>query len=292
MSLQLYAKNSPFTSTEIRAAFSQSSSLFNRNRQSQVQIYTEEDNEFHDAVAIVTGGGRGFGRAFAEEILAGRGKVMITDVNVHELQATGKELQPSTKDSFSRVFAYASKYFKKPVNVLVNNAGIAGDMTFYEPESTSWEAVVDIDLTALIRGTKFAICEFKRTLNGKEGVVVNLGSMAALSPTTFGPDYAAAKAGVVHFTRSLYQLKKSDNIRCFCMCPGFAETNMGRQADEEVPKYTNMMGGLLPVKVVVDAFSAGMREPDNAGRVLRIMNKGTAYYRFPGDKTLFPNSKL
>ncbi|ETI34464.1 hypothetical protein F441_18839 [Phytophthora nicotianae CJ01A1] len=262
--------------------------------------------EFHEAVAIVTGGGRGFGRAFAEKILAGRGKVMITDVNVHELQATGKELQRkygeqnvcwdrqnvTEKDSFSRAFAYASKYFKKPVNVLVNNAGIAGDMTFYQPESTNWEAVIDIDLTALIRGTQFAICEFKRTLNGKEGVIVNLGSMAALSPTPFGPDYAAAKAGVVGFTRSLYQLKKSDNIRCFCMCPGFAETNMGHQAVEEVPQYTNMMGGLMPIKAVVDAFAAGMREPDNAGRVLRIMNKGTAYYRFPGDKTLFPNSKL
>ncbi|POM58491.1 15-hydroxyprostaglandin dehydrogenase [Phytophthora palmivora] len=262
--------------------------------------------EFHEVVAIVTGGGRGFGLAFAEEILAGRGKVMITDVNVHELQATGKELQRkygehnvcwdrqnvTEKDSFPRVFAYASKYFKKPVNVLVNNAGIAGDMTFYEPGSTNWEAVVDIDLTALIRGTQFAICEFKRTLNGKEGVIVNLGSMAGLTATPFGPEYAAAKAGVVGFTRSLYQLKKTDNIRCFCMCPGFAETNMGQQATVEIPEYTNMMGGLLPVKVVVDAFAAGIREPDNAGRILRIVNQSTAYYRFPGDKTLFPNSKL
>ncbi|KAG1711881.1 hypothetical protein DVH05_009121 [Phytophthora capsici] len=262
--------------------------------------------EFHEAVAIVTGGGRGFGRAFAERILSGRGKVMITDVNVQELQATGKELQRqfgeqnvcwdrqnvTEKDSFQRVFAYASKYFKKPVNLLVNNAGIAGDMTFYEPESTNWEAVVDIDLTALIRGTKFAICEFKRTLNGKEGVVVNLGSMAGLTTTPFGPEYAAAKAGVVGFTRSLYQLKKSDNIRCFCMCPGFAETNMGRTADVEIPEYTNMMGGLLPVKVVVDAFADGVREPGNAGRVQRIMKKNTTYYRFPGDKALFPDSKL
>ncbi|KAL4155123.1 hypothetical protein PRNP1_007236 [Phytophthora ramorum] len=262
--------------------------------------------EFHQAVAIVTGGGRGFGRAFAEKILAGRGKVMITDVDVHELQATGKELQRkfgksnvcwdrqnvTEKDSFQRAFVYAREYFKQPVNVLVNNAGISGDMTFYDPESSSWEAVVDIDLVALIRGTKLAICEFKRTLNGKEGVIVNLGSMAGLTPTPFGPDYAAAKAGVVGFTRSLYQLKKSDNIRCFCMCPGFAETNMGRQADVEIPEYTNMMGGLLPVKVVVDAFAAGMREPDNAGRVQRIMKKNTSYYRFPGDKLLFPDSKL
>ncbi|RMX63978.1 hypothetical protein DD238_005205 [Peronospora effusa] len=262
--------------------------------------------ELSEVVAIVTGGGRGFGRAFAEKILSGHGKVMITDVNVQELEATGKELQQqfgesnvcwdrqnvTEKKSFSCAFAYASTYFTQPVNVLVNNAGIAGDMTFYKPDSTTWEAVVEIDLVALIRGTKCAIAEFKRTLNGKEGVVVNLGSMSGLTSAPFGPDYAAAKAGVVGFTRSLYMLKKSDNIRCFCMCPGFAETDMGRKAHVAVPEYTNMMGGLLPVKVVVDAFSAGLREPDNSGRVQRIMKKDTSYYRFPGDKMLFPESKL
>ncbi|KAI9911233.1 hypothetical protein PsorP6_008895 [Peronosclerospora sorghi] len=262
--------------------------------------------ELHDVVAIVTGGARGFGRAFAEEILNGRGKVMITDVDVDELQTTGKELQRkygksnvywdrqdvAEKDSFTRAFAHANKHFKMPVNVLVNNAGIAGNLTFYEPDSTNWESVVDIDLIALIRGTKYAISEFKRTLNGREGVVVNIASMAGLSPTPFGPDYAAAKAGVVGFTRSLFKLKKSDNIRCFCMCPGFAETSMGHLANEKIPEYTNGMGGLLPVKVVVDAFTAGLREPDNSGRVQSIMHKSTAYVHFPGDKPLFPDSKL
>ncbi|CAH0480888.1 unnamed protein product [Peronospora belbahrii] len=165
-------------------------------------------------------------------------------------------------------------------------------MTFYEPDSTTWESVVEIDLVALIRGTKCAITEFKRTLNGKEGVIVNVSSMAGLMTVPFGPVYAAAKAGVVGFTRSLYSLKKSDNIRCFCMCPGFAETKMGREANAEVPEYINMMGGLMPVKVVVDAFSAGLRDPGNSGRVQRIMKKNTLYYRFPGDKVLFPDSKL
>ncbi|CEG39495.1 15-hydroxyprostaglandin dehydrogenase [Plasmopara halstedii] len=262
--------------------------------------------EFRKVVAIVTGGGRGFGRAFAEEILACHGKVMITDINLYELEATGKELRRkhgeknvcwdcqdvTAKDSFPRAFEYASNHFRTPVNVLVNNAGIAGDLTFYDSKSTTWENVINIDLTALIRGTQFAIGEFKRTLNGEEGVIVNLSSMASLFPVPFSPVYAAAKAGVTGFTRSLYQLKKSDNIRCFGMCPAFAETEMGRSADKDAPEYTKMMGGLLPVKVVVDAFAAGMRESDNAGRMLRITSKGTVYNRFPGDQTLFPNSKL
>ncbi|RLN96916.1 hypothetical protein BBJ28_00003378 [Nothophytophthora sp. Chile5] len=262
--------------------------------------------ELHDVVGVVTGGATGFGRAFAEKILASRGKVMITDVDVHGLQATGKELQlkfgaqnvcwdrqdVTERGSFPHCFAYASKYFKAPVNLLVNNAGIAGDMTFYDGSSTNWEAVVGIDLVALMRGTQFAIAEMQRTLNGKEGVVVNLASMAGLTATPFGPDYAAAKAGVVGFTRSLFQIKKSHNVRCFALCPGFAETSMGRVAETEIPEYTNMMGGLLPVPTVVEAFASGVREPDNAGRVLRIVNKSTAYYRFPGDKIIFPNSKL
>ncbi|TDH68796.1 hypothetical protein CCR75_007701 [Bremia lactucae] len=262
--------------------------------------------ELFEAIAIVTGGGRGFGRAFAEAILTKKGKVLITDVNVDELQQTCEEFQSqygeqnvcwvrqdvTEYDSFSRVFAFAREYFKKYVNVLVNNAGIAGNSFLDVPESTSWEAVMEIDLIALVRGTRFAIMEFKRTLKGHEGVIVNLGSTASLFPTPFAPDYAAAKAGVVGLTRSLYQLQNSYNIRCFCLCPGFAETQMGRQAHDAIPEYTNRTGGLMPVKVVVDAFVAAMRDPNNAGRVLRITKKATMYHDFQGDKILFPTSKL
>ncbi|CAI5728052.1 unnamed protein product [Hyaloperonospora brassicae] len=258
--------------------------------------------ELQDAVAIVTGGARGFGRAFADKILAARGKVLITDVDVQELRATGEALQAqygeknvcwrfqdvTEKDSFSQAFAYASEYFHEPVNVLVNNAGVFSAMSFYEHESTYWETIVDIDLIAPIRGTRCAIAEFKRTLNGKEGVVVNVASMAGLVHVPFAPDYAAAKHGVVGLTRSLYTLQKSDNIRCFCMCPGFADTDMGRNAEETVPEYTSIMGGLLPVQVIVDAFVAGLREPDNAGRVQCIMHDGIMYHSFPTDKVLSP----
>uniref|UniRef100_A0AAV1UXR7 Uncharacterized protein n=1 Tax=Peronospora matthiolae TaxID=2874970 RepID=A0AAV1UXR7_9STRA len=262
--------------------------------------------ELHEVVAIVTGGARGFGRAFAEKILLEQGKVLLTDVDGPTLEATGKKLQcqygetnvcwqlqnVTEEGSFKRAFAYGFKYFQEPVNVLVNNAGIVSNRSFFEGGNTHWETVIQVDLAAIIRGTKCAVAEFKRTLNGREGVVVNVGSMAGLTTTPFAPDYAAAKAGVVGFTRSLYPLQKSDNMRCFCMCPGFAETDMGRLAEEMLPEYTNMTDGLMPVQVVVDAFVAGLREPDNAGRVQSIMKKSTMYFRFPGDKVLFPNSRL
>ncbi|KAF1330911.1 15-hydroxyprostaglandin dehydrogenase, partial [Globisporangium splendens] len=263
--------------------------------------------ELSQVVGIVTGGAVGFGRGFAEAILAGRGKVLITDVNVHNLQATGKELQAkygeknvcwvrqdvTETNSFSEVFEYATKYFGKPVNMLVNNAGIAGDMSFYNDGAPrNWEKVIDIDLTALIRGTQTAIDTFKKQLNGKEGVIVNLASLAGLNAVPFGPEYAAAKAGVVGLTRSLYQLKKSHNIRCFALAPGFTNTAMGIEATQAVREYTDEQGGLMDVSEIINAFVAGVQEPENAGRVLRIVKGRRSYYKFAGDKQLFPNSKL
>jgi NAD(P)-dependent dehydrogenase (short-subunit alcohol dehydrogenase family) len=262
--------------------------------------------ELNQVVGIITGGAAGFGRAFAEKVLSNGGKVMITDVNVHGLQLTGKALESkyghknvcwmrqdvTERESFAHVFDYASKFFAQPINLLINNAGIAGDLSFYDGLSTNWESVVEIDLTALIRGTQYAIVQFQKTLNGREGVIVNIASMAGLNSTPFSPEYAAAKSGVVGFTRSLLELKQRYNIRSFAMCPGFADTNMGRDAVDQIPKYTDAMGGLMPIDTVAEAFAEGLREPDNCGRVQRIMKTKRAYYRFPGDKLLFPNSKL
>lgn len=262
--------------------------------------------ELNQVVGIVTGGAAGFGREFAIAILKGKGKVLITDVNVHALQATGKELQDTyghknvcwlrqdvcDPDSFHQVFDYAHKYFDLPVNMLANNAGIAGDMTFFDEDAPRrWEAVINIDLTALARGTQVAIQQFRKHLKGKEGVVVNVASVAGLNAVPFGPEYAAAKAGVVGLTRSCYQLKKSDNIRVVAIAPAFAKTAMGHAATESVPEYTKQLP-LMEVDNVTNGFVEALREPDNAGRVLRIIERARSYFRFPGDKQLFPNSKL
>ncbi|TYZ67864.1 hypothetical protein PybrP1_004979 [[Pythium] brassicae (nom. inval.)] len=263
--------------------------------------------ELSQVVGIVTGAAAGFGRGFAEAILNGGGKVLITDVDTKQLQATGKELQSkfgaknvawlrqnvTDTGSFHETFDYAIKYFGTHVNLLVNNAGIAGDLTFYDDGAPrNWERVIDIDLTAVTRGTQVAIDYFKKLPSGQEGVIANLASLAGLNAVPFSPEYAAAKAGVVGLTRSLYQLKKSHNIRAFALAPGFTDTAMGRQAVDTVPEYLGELGGLMKLSEVTDAFVAAVREPDNAGRVLRIVKNRRGYFKFPGDKQIFPNSKL
>jgi NAD(P)-dependent dehydrogenase (short-subunit alcohol dehydrogenase family) len=263
--------------------------------------------DLSQAVGIVTGGASGFGKAFAEKILAAGGKVLITDVNGALLETTGKELQAkygakniiwtrqnvTDAGGFVAAFDKASKFFSTPVNLLVNNAGIAGDLSFFDDGAPrNWEKVINIDLFALIRGTQVAMDNFKKHLNGREGVVVNLASLAGLNPVPFSPEYAAAKAGVVGFTRSLYQLKASHNIRVFALCPAFTNTAMGIEATQKVSQFTSELGGLMDISEIADAFVDAVKEPDNAGRCLRIVKGKRGYYRFAGDKLLFPNSKL
>ncbi|TMW64818.1 hypothetical protein Poli38472_008985 [Pythium oligandrum] len=263
--------------------------------------------QLKEIVGIVTGGAVGFGRAFAERILGGGGKVLITDVNASLLETTGQELAAKfgktnvcwtqqnvvEMDSFHRVFDYATKFFEKPVNLLINNAGIAGDLAFWDDDAPrNWEDVITIDLTAVVRGSQVAIQQFRKNLRGQEGVVINLSSAAGLNPVPYSPQYAAAKAGVVGFTRSCHPLKKQHNIRVVALCPGFAKTAMGKHAEEFLPEWTKLMGGLIEVSKVVDAFEMSLKDPNNSGRCVRIVQSGITYNRFPGDKQLYPDSKL
>lgn len=258
--------------------------------------------KLNEAVAIVTGAAAGFGRGFAERVLQGGGRVFMTDVNVEQLEITGKELAAkfgSHKvawthqnvvewDSFHNIFDQATTKFKSPVNLLVNNAGIAGDMTMWNEDAPrSWERVITIDLTALMRGTQVAVQQMRKTLGGKEGVVVNLASFAGLYPQTYGPEYSAAKHGVVGFTRSCHPLKKDYNIRVVALAPGFASTAMGNIAKDLFPGDVAAMGGMIDIGQVVDAFQFALEDETNPGRILRVVKGGHAYNRFPGDKAIY-----
>ncbi|DBA03550.1 TPA: hypothetical protein N0F65_011451 [Lagenidium giganteum] len=262
--------------------------------------------QLNKAVGIVTGGANGFGKAFAERILNARGKVLITDIQEEKLAVTGKELQQKygkhnvlwmvqdvlDSDGFIRAFDLAAKYFEQPVNLLVNNAGIAGNMAFFSSDmSDVWKKVIDIDLTSVIRGTQVAIQKMKDLPKGPEGVVVNIASFAGLGVIPWGPVYAAAKGGVVHFTRSCFPYKQQFGVRVVSICPAYADTAMGRTAMEHGVEDVKR-SGLMPVEEVVDAFVQSVEDPNNCGRALRVSHGHRSYHVFPGDKKRYPNAKL
>ncbi|TMW64819.1 hypothetical protein Poli38472_008986 [Pythium oligandrum] len=263
--------------------------------------------QLQDIVGIVTGGAAGIGRALAETILSAGGNVLITDINTSLLETTGQELAAKfgkanvgwtqqnvvEMDSFHRIFDVATNHFKKPVNLLINNAGIGGDLDFWKGDAPrNWEDVITIDLTAVIRGSQVAIQQFRKHLGGNEGVVINVSSAAGFMATPFFPQYGAAKAGVIGFTRSCHPLKKQHNIRVVALCPAFVDSALSKLAIEVSPKLIQRLGGVMDVSKVVDGFEMALNDPNNSGRCILIVPTGSSYFPFAGDKHLYPEAKL
>ncbi|KAJ3345944.1 hypothetical protein HDU91_007181, partial [Kappamyces sp. JEL0680] len=173
------------------------------------------------------------------------------------------------------LFRAASEYFKSPVHIMVNNAGVGEGTPFPANTADDWIRVVDVDLTAVILGTRLALSHFEQH-EVDEGVIVSTASLAGLINADFQPVYAAAKAGVVNFSRSLGYLK-NQGVRVTCVCPAFSPTNMTAEA---VKRGTAMrltagikIAEWVPVDTVIDAFMMGIQDRRVAGEALRITVK-------------------
>lgn len=249
------------------------------------------------SVAVVTGAAGGLGKAFAQRVLAGNGKVLITDVTKQQLEATTRELQSAfgkenvsfavqdvtDSESFSDVFAQAGDYFKNPLNLVVNNAGIGGKPSFYEDGAPrDWEVPVDITLKGVMRGTQVGLDYFKKNLPaGQEGVIVNISSILGLFPIESYPQYSASKWGVVGFTRSVGPLlKREHNVRVVAMSPGFIATEAGLAAEQAMPDVIAYYRGMIPVDTVADAFVELVNDESNAGKVMEVWKDKRGYTKF------------
>ncbi|KAJ3153061.1 hypothetical protein HDU86_005359 [Geranomyces michiganensis] len=197
------------------------------------------------------------GSALADEINAkypGRAVFAVCDVT-------------SKKDQ-ENLFALARTKYGR-IDIVVNNAGIGENRMFGTDGSDSWLPVLRIDLEAVILGTRLALAEMQKA--GTGGVILNTASLAGLVPVEFQPVYAAAKAGVVNFTKSLGQWKKK-GIRAVAICPGFTQTGIidaGRAAFGDA--FHSFVGPqLIPIDTVIDAFVLGIEDESLTGVAIRI----------------------
>lgn len=185
-------------------------------------------------VAVVTGAGRGIGRAIARRLVDEGARVVVNDVDedaadavVAELggaavAATGSVTDAATADA---VVARAESTFGG-LDVLVNNAGITRDRMLHHMSDAEWDAVVDVSL----RGT-FVMCRAAaRLLREGPGVdpghhrkVVNLGSVNGLYGIAANTNYSAAKGGVIALTRALAREWAPQRINVNAVAPGFVE---------------------------------------------------------------------
>lgn len=191
-------------------------------------------------VAIVTGGTRGIGRAIVETFAAHGAKVMFTGTSqvspeMQEcLAALGADCRFVQADASSaadaeRVAAACVEAFGR-IDILVNNAGITRDGLLMRMSETQWDEVLNVDLKSVFNYTKAVQATMLRQ---RAGSIISLSSVSGIGGNAGQANYAAAKAGVIGFTKSMAKELGSRNIRCNAIAPGLIATDMTRKLSDD-----------------------------------------------------------
>ncbi len=196
-------------------------------------------------VALITGGSRGIGKALVLAFAAHGADVAFSDLKYDdkaeelekEISALGVKGKgyasdaSSFSDSEQLVDAVAADFGR--VDVLVNNAGITRDTLLMRMTEDMWDDVIRINLKSAFNLTKAVQ---KYMLKQRKGSIINMSSVVGLGGNAGQANYAASKAGMIGFTKSVAQELGARNVRCNAIAPGFIETDMTAGLPEDVKK--------------------------------------------------------
>lgn len=190
--------------------------------------------EFKGQVAIVTGGGRGIGRAIAEGFAKNGVNVAVADINLDIANETatditalgnkaiGIKLDVSNPEDVKKVFEDIRKEFSR-IDILINNAGITKDSLLIRMKEEDWDSVISINLKGVFLCSKEAIKDMSKQRYGR---IVNITSVAAFMGNPGQANYSASKAGIVGLTKTLAKEYASRGITVNAVAPGFIKTAM------------------------------------------------------------------
>jgi len=197
-----------------------------------------------DKVALVTGASRGLGRAIALALAAEGASIAAVarsedalKETVEAIRAAGGTVEPYAADvaSEASVDAAVEKIAARfqHIDILVNNAGVTRDGLLMRMKSDDWDAVLDTNLKGAFHLVKPVA---RLMVRQRAGRIVNISSVIGLIGNAGQANYAASKAGLIGFTKSVAKEFASRNITCNVVCPGFIETDMTRDLGDEVRK--------------------------------------------------------
>ncbi|HKP51564.1 MAG TPA: 3-oxoacyl-ACP reductase FabG [Chloroflexia bacterium] len=193
--------------------------------------------------ALVTGAGRGIGRATALKLAAAGAKVIV---NYNSSQSAAEEVVEAITSAGGEARLYQADVSKSEevdaminvlakewgaVDILVNNAGITRDNLMMRMSSDEWDAVIDTNLRSVYYCTRAVL---RTMLRNRWGRIISVSSVVGLTGNAGQANYAAAKAGIIGFTKSIAREVGSRNITANAIAPGFIETDITASLPAEV----------------------------------------------------------
>ena len=193
-------------------------------------------------IALVTGASRGIGAAIADTLAAAGATVIGTATSesgaaaIQERLAQwggqGRALNAAEENGIETLIADIEKTFGK-LDILVNNAGITRDNLLMRMKEEEWDDIMQVNLKSVFRASKAVL---RGMMKQRSGRVINITSVVGTMGNAGQANYAAAKAGLIGFSKSMAREVGSRGITVNCVAPGFIDTDMTRALPEETRK--------------------------------------------------------
>ncbi len=225
---------------------------------------------------IVTGGSRGIGESLVRHLAAAGAKVAFTyRSSAEQAQSIEKDLTSegfwakayqSDASDFSATEELVKQVLEDlgAIDVLVNNAGITKDNLMLRMGEDQWDQVIETNLKSVFAMTKQVI---KPMMKNRKGSIINMSSVVGVFGNAGQANYAASKAGIIGFTKSIAKELGSRNIRCNAIAPGFIETDM---TDAMTDAAKDAITGSIPMK--------RLGKPEDVAQLVAFLSSDASSY--------------
>ncbi len=226
-------------------------------------------------VALITGSGRGIGKAIALKLAQDGMNIVVCDIDEASIAATAQEIEQlgvkaiavkvdvTNSDEVNRLFEAAINAFGR-VDVLVNNAGITRDNLIIRMSENEWDSVIAVNLKGSFNCLKAAA---KLMMKQRSGKIVNIASVVGVMGNVGQANYAASKGGLISLTKSAAKELAARNITVNAVAPGYIETDMTKNLPEAVK---TAFLDLVPLK--------RPGQPEDVARVVSFLASPAADY--------------